>query len=57
MKKELNFPVFDKEPLPPSSRTIDEVIAWIDEDYELFFDREAYDKEKKECSVNVPFFL
>ena len=37
--------------------TIDEVIAWIDEDYELFFDREAYDKEKKECSVNVPFFL
>jgi hypothetical protein len=52
-----NFPIFDKEPLPPSLRSMDEVNAWIEEDYKLFFNREIYEKEKRLLSVNVPFVL
>ena len=43
--------------LGPSLRTIDEINEWIEHDYQLFFDREAYEKEKRELSVNIPFRL
>jgi hypothetical protein len=57
MEYELNLPVFKTEPLPPSLRTIDEIDRWIEQDFLLFFDREIYDREKKLCSVNIPFVL
>jgi hypothetical protein len=41
----------------PSARSIDEVDAWIEEDYALFFDRESYDREKQAQSVDVMFVL
>jgi hypothetical protein len=54
---ELKFPVFDSKPLPPSKLTLEQTIAWVDENYRLFFNREAYEKKKKALSVNVPFTL
>jgi hypothetical protein len=57
MENELDLPVFKSEPLPPSLRTLDEIDQWIEQDYLLFFDRESYDREKKLCSVNIPFIL
>ena len=54
---EYELPIFKTEPLPPSLRTIDEIEQWIKQDYLLFFDRESYDREKKLCSVNIPFVL
>lgn len=53
----LNLPSFEKEPLPPLLRSMDEVNKWIEQDYKLFFDREIYEKEKRLLSVNVPFVL
>jgi hypothetical protein len=57
MENELELPVFKSEPFPPSLRTLDEIDRWIEQDYLLFFDRESYDREKKLCSVNIPFEL
>jgi len=57
MDDDLNLPAFDSEPLPPSLRSMDEINAWIEQDYKLFFNREIYEQEKRECSVNVPFTL
>jgi hypothetical protein len=57
MKYDLNLPSLKGEPLPPSLRTIDEVNTWIEQDYKLFFNRELYEKEKRQNSVNVPFVL
>ena len=57
MAEELNFPRITGDPLPPSIRSLDEIDAWIQQDYEAFFDREAYEKQKRELSVNVPFKL
>jgi hypothetical protein len=57
MDDKLNLPIFTDEPLPPSLRTMDEIDQWIEENYALFFDREIYEKEKRENSVNVPFIL
>jgi hypothetical protein len=54
---DLKFPVIKGDPLPPSDRTMDEINAWIEENYELFFDRETYEREKSELSVNIPFRL
>jgi hypothetical protein len=57
IEADLHFPIFTSEPLPPSLRSIDEINQWIEQDYELFFDREIYEKEKMRLSVNVPFVL
>ena len=57
MEDELNLPSFASEPLPPSLRSMDEVNEWIEQDYKLFFNRELYEKEKRLCSVNLPFVL
>lgn len=57
MDDELNLPIIESEPSPPSIRSMDEVDKWIEEDYKLFFDREAYETEKRLNSVNVPFKL
>jgi hypothetical protein len=57
MDDTLDLPDFEKEPFPPSLRTMDEIDKWIEEDYALFFDREVYEKEKLLNSVNVPFRL
>jgi hypothetical protein len=59
MKKEkkLNLPSIIIEPRPPSLRTIDEINEWIEHDYELFFDRAIYEKEKRRLSVNAIFSL
>jgi hypothetical protein len=57
MDNKLDLPDLEKEPSPPSLRTMDEIDAWIEEDYALFFDRDVYEKEKQLNSVNVPFKL
>ena len=54
---ELNLPRFDAEALPPSLRPLDQIIAWLDEDYALFFNRAAYEAEKLRLSVDKPFVL
>jgi hypothetical protein len=43
--------------LPPTLRDIDVIDQWIEEDYALFFDRAAYEKEKDRLSVRQPFKL
>ena len=57
MPEQLSFPDIGPEQLPPSIRSVDEIDEWIQQDYEAFFDREAYEKQKQELSVNVPFRL
>lgn len=57
MENELNLPVITGGMAPPSLRTIDEIDRWIEEDYVSFFNREAYEREKRLLSVNVPFVL
>jgi hypothetical protein len=57
MNDDLELPVIESDPSPPSIRTIDEVDRWIEEDYALFFDREVYEKEKRLNSVNASFRL
>ncbi len=53
----LNLPVFTKNPRPHAIRSIDEINEWIEHDYNLFFNCEIYEKEKKRYSVKVPFKL
>jgi hypothetical protein len=57
MENELNLPSFDSEPLPPSLRSMDEINKWIEHDYKLFFNRDLYEKEKRQNSINKPFVL
>lgn len=57
MDDELHLPEFDKQPLPPVLRSVDEIDRWIEEDYALFFNRDVYEREKRLNSVNVPFRL
>ena len=57
MSDALNLPFFTGDPLPPSLRSVDEIDQWIEEDYQHFFKREDYEKEKLKNSVNVPFSL
>ena len=54
---ELNLPIIKSEPLPQSLRSVDEVNEWIEQDYQLFFNRTVYEREKKLYSVNIPFIL
>jgi hypothetical protein len=54
---ELNLPLLKGDPAPSLLRTIDEIDAWIEQDYRIFFDRTIYEKEKSRNSVNVPFVL
>ena len=56
-ENELNLTIIENEPFAQSLHTIDEVNEWIEHDYQLFFDRKVYEKEKKLLSVNVPFVL
>ncbi len=42
---------------PPSIRSMDEINKWIEEDYELFFDRKAYEMEKRDQPVAALFTL
>lgn len=54
---DLNLPVFTSEPLPHRSLSMDEYDAFITEDLENCFDREAYLREKARRTVNVQFVL
>jgi hypothetical protein len=54
---ELNLPLIKNDQAPPSLRTVDEVNEWIEQDYQIFFNRTVYEEEKKRNSVNVPFVL
>ena len=56
-ESKISFPVIKKKPLPNTLRSIDEIDEWIEHDYKLFFDREAYEKKKRLYSVNKPFVL
>jgi hypothetical protein len=54
---ELDFPVImDKMPRP-SIRSMDEIDAWIEHDYALFYDKEKFLEEKKKMSVYKKFVL
>jgi hypothetical protein len=52
---EINLPVVKTPMKPPSVRTMDEIIMWIEQDYELFFDRTEYEKRKLAQSVYKRF--
>ncbi len=56
-EKDLHLPSVDHEPLEPSIRTVDEINTWIEQDYPRFFDRAAYEAEKRMNSVDSPFVL
>jgi len=56
-ENELRLPVIKGDPAPPSLRTVDEIDEWIGQDYRDFFNRAAYEDEKRRYSVNVPFVL
>ena len=56
-QNELKFPVINDTMLEPSLRSMDEINEWIEHDYQLFFDRKTYEKEKKITSVLIPFTL
>jgi hypothetical protein len=56
-KNKLNLPVVGPGVLPPTLRSIDEIDEWIAQDYELFFDRETYEREKDRMSVPQQFKL
>ena len=53
MNSKLSFPVINHDLLMPSLRSIDEINAWIEQDYPFLFNREIYEKEKRRCSVNA----
>lgn len=53
----LRLPQITTEPSPPSRRSLDEIDQWIEEDYAELFDRESYERRKRELSVNRPFRL
>ncbi len=57
MDRDLRLPIIREELLPPALRSMDEINAWIEEDYKNFFDREIYEQEKRSMSVDVPFSL
>lgn len=67
MKKQLNssknsdqikLPIINGPIAPPSSRSMDEIDAWIEENYRLFFfDRAKYQEEKRKYSVYKVFKL
>lgn len=54
---DLNLPVFTSVPLPHRSLSMDEFDAFITEDLEICFDREAYLREKARRVVDVEFVL
>ncbi len=56
-RHELHLPAFQDNPKEPSVRTLDEIDRLIEEDYALFFDRESYERQKRELSVDRPFVL
>ena len=54
--EKLNFPVF-KEPLPgPPILSMDQYLRFVEE-CRWLFNKRAYEKQKQEHSVNVPFRL
>ncbi len=52
---DVNFPVIKSPMQPPSVRSMDEINTWIEQDYELFFDRAEYEKRKVLLSVYKRF--
>jgi len=54
---ELIFPAIKNKMAPPSIRSMDEIDAWIEHDYALFYDREKYLEEKRKMSVYEKFVL
>lgn len=56
-ENDLLFPVIDCAMSPPSIRSMDEIDAWIEHDYALFYDEEQYGREKRRLSVNGIFVL
>ncbi len=54
---DLKFPVFSKEPVPPAFSNMDECVSFVLWMREIFFDREVYQRRKREEAVNVRFSL
>lgn len=57
MDEKPNFPTITGESMPPSIRSLDEIDQWIQDDYEAFFNRDVYEKQKRRMSANTPFTL
>lgn len=55
--EKLNFPVFEEPLPPPPVFTMNEYARFIQFFVENLLNREAYDKERKEGVVNIPFRL
>jgi hypothetical protein len=52
---DINFPIIETPMKPPSVQTMDQINMWIEQDYELFFDRAEYEKQKVLLSVYKRF--
>lgn len=57
MSKGLKLPIIRGKALPPSIRSMDQIEAWIEQDYQIFFRRDVYEAEKDRLSVNARFKL
>jgi hypothetical protein len=54
---DIKLPVFTKAITPASVRSLDEIDAWIEQDYHLFFDRSQYEKDKLKYAVYKKFVI
>jgi hypothetical protein len=54
---DIHLPVFDKPMQAASVRSLDEINMWIEQDYNLFFNRSEYEKNKLKCSVHKQFCI
>jgi hypothetical protein len=54
---DLHLPKIEGKPLPPSLRTMDEIVEWIEEFCRDFPEVVAYEREHRLLPVNRPFVL
>ena len=52
---DLRLPIIKEKQSPPRNFSMDEYDDFVQFNREIFFDRDVYEKWKKESVVNVPF--
>lgn len=55
--EKLNFPIFKEDLMPHRSLSMDEFVKFLRACRKFYFNRKAYDDQKKRSSVNVAFRL
>ena len=54
---DLNLPIFKGEPFPPPTLSMDEFLSFSLWMKDIFFNKEAYERQKKEEAVNARFYF